>query len=284
MALITLARAAELIPNFPSADNAVMQDIVNASSDLIEKWCNRTFALTTYDELLDGTGHQNLLLNNYPVTKIDRIMGSPMSVVSIRNTSSFVSRANFSTTSTTLGLTSVANGLTTPRTIDLTACPTLNDVVTAVNAFSGDGWSATAMGMYSSWATSELFAPQFCSDCRWTGIGYIWHHTFGVPILQTNNDIGEVVSMTGFGRGYKRFRAIYTAGFTTIPQPVQQACASLAASVYQNREINSNLQSESLGSYSYTQATQKTWEALDIASRYALHQFKNTRVSKFKVS
>ena len=283
MALITLARATELVPNFPAADNAVMQDIVNAASEVIEKWCNRTFASTTYDETYDGTGHRNLILNNYPVTHIDRIMSSPVSVLSIRNTSTAVSRANFSLSSTTLSLTSVANGVATPHEVDLEDCPTLADVATAINAFSADGWTATALGQYSTWATSELYAPQFCSDCRWSGIGWIWHHVFGVPILQTNNDMGEVVSMTGFSRGYKAYRVFYTAGYSVIPQPIQQACASLAASVYLNREINPHLQSESLGGYSYTLATQANFDSLDIATQYALHLYKSHRVSKFTV-
>lgn len=47
--------------------------LVNAASSYIEKQAGRRFGRREYAELYEGTGSQNLLLNNYPVRKIREI-------------------------------------------------------------------------------------------------------------------------------------------------------------------------------------------------------------------
>lgn len=282
MALITVEQATERVPNFPSSDLALMTEIVDACSALIERYCNRTFAVTSYDELLDGTGHNNLILNNYPVVTIDRVMFQPTQVISIGNTSSAVSRASFRLDSTNLYLTSVASGVTTNRTITRASCLTFGDLAAAINAYSADGWTSTALGMYSSWSTADLYAPQGGYEVRWIGWGYLTHHAFGVPAAMQNTTIGEIVSNFGFQRGYQNYRAIYSAGYTTIPDEIQQACAELCDAVYLNVSVNPNLQSENLGGYSYANIAEKSFANLSIASRYAVDQYRVRRVVKYK--
>jgi hypothetical protein len=295
MALITVARATELIPNFNAADNSVMTDIVQAASDLIEKWCNRTFASTTYDELYDGQGTFNLLLDNYPVISIDRVMFSPTQVLLIRNTDTGVSRASFRLDGdassppvpNTLTLTSVKNGVVTTNTITIegnNSILTYGDLATAINAFSADGWTAQALGIYGTWAVADVRPPQGGFECHWQGASYLYQHMWGVPAFNQNPEIGELVSPIGFDRGYQNYRVIYTAGFATVPTPVQQACAELAVAVYHNRDQNNNLQSENLGGYSYAAIAEKSFNNLSIASRYALYQYKNIRIPKFRIT
>ncbi len=282
MALITPHQATERVPNFPAADLALMGRIVDACSALIEKYCNRTFAVTSYDELLDGTGHPNLILNNYPVQQIDRVMFQNTQVVSIGNMGASVSRASFRLDATNLYLTSVASGTTTSRRIARSSVPTFGQLAAAVSAYSADGWNATALGMYSSWSTADLYAPQGGFEVRWIGWGYLWHHAFGVPASMQNPAIGEIVSNFGFQRGYQNYRCVYTAGFPEIPDEIQQACAELAAAVYLNTEVNPNLQSENLGGYSYTNIAEKSFGNLSIASRYALDLYRVRRIVKYK--
>lgn len=290
--LITLARATELVPNFPSADNAVMQDIITACSDLIKRWCNRDFVQTSYDELYDGQGTFNLLLDQYPIISIDRVMHTPTAVIMIRNTDSLVSRAQYilAPDSSTppkpgiLTLESVKNGVLTTHTVDCSTTTTIGDLATAINAFSADGWTAQALGIYSTWGTSDLRPPQGGYECRWMGASYLYLHSWGLPVYNQNPNIGEITTPYGFGRGYQNFRVVYTAGYVSIPNPVQQACAELAVAVYlsQLTRQNANVQGENLGTYSYTALADKSFNNLSIASRYSLHLFKNTRVVKFK--
>lgn len=293
--LITLSRATELIPNFPSADNTVMQDIVDSASALIEKWCNRTFAVTSYDDLYDGTGHFNLILDHYPIVSIDRVLYNPVNVLQVQmiDPTNQVSRASFRLDGTTatppapnnLYLEWMRNGVLNQQTITINgngAIVTLSDLATAINAFSASGWKAQALGVYSNFAVSDLRPPQGASECKWFGTSYLFMHTFALPQYSQRVETGEIVSPMGFARGYQNFRVVYTAGFSTVPLEVQQACAELAAAVYKSREQNAHLQSENLDGYSYTALTEKTFNNLSIASRYALYQYKASRVVKFR--
>lgn len=282
MTLINAARAIELIPNFDSNDTQVIQDIVNACSLVIERYCNRTFALTTYDELYDGTGFPNLLLNNYPVTQLTRIMYNPVSVLYLTNQKTSVSRATFRLDSTNLYLVTMDSGVETTRTLTRASYLTLGALADAIDTYSADGWQGTALGNYASWAVSDLYAPQGGQEIRWTGASYIFHHAFGVPSLMQQPTIGEIMTSFGFQRGYQNYRVIYQAGYSTIPYDIQQACAELSAATYLQREVNPNLQSESLGNFNYTQIAEKTFNNLSIASKYALQQYRNVRIPKFR--
>lgn len=283
MTLINASRAIELVPNFDTTDTAVMTDIVTACSALVETWCARTFAVTAYDELIDGSGHPNLLLHNYPVTEIDRVLFNPTQCISIANPKATVSRASWRLDATNLYLESVDSGVLVQHTIARASYTMFSDLVTAINAFASDGWNAVALGIYGNWRLADLYAPQGGSDVRWVGNGYIWHHSYGVPATMSNPTVGEIVSNFGFQRGYQNYRVIYQAGFAVVPPEIQQATAELSAAVYLQREVNPNLQSENLGGYSYANIAEKTFDNLSIASRFALYQYKRTSIAKFKV-
>lgn len=305
MSLIPLNRATELVPNFPAADNTVMQDCVNAASDVIVKYCNNNFVLRDYDELYDGTGDAGLLLYQYPIIQIKRISFLPTQVLQIRQTNQTVSRASFRLDGTSdvppkpnkLYLVRLLNGVeqdininlqTGATTVDGVAgatfpMVTLGDLATAINSFNSFGWFALAMGIYATWPIADLRPPQGAFECKWYGSAYLELHAWQLPVYEQNTDIGEIVCPSGFGWGYRNFRVVYQAGYATIPAAVQQACSALAVSTYLGRGQNYNLTSENLGGYSYSMVAEKTFHQLDIASRYGLSLYKNHRVAKFKV-
>jgi hypothetical protein len=310
MALIALARATELVPNFPSSDNGVLQDCIDAASDVIERWCNRTFAVTTYDELYDGTGSMNLLLNNYPITQVLRVSFDPINVLQIHMTDITSSRASWRLDGDTntppnpnnLYLVSLKNGIetditigpltsTTP-TITINGTPTTisqmltyNDLANVINTYGGTyGWSAQALGIYTTWPVAELRPPQGAFESKWFGVSYAKLHSWNLMDFEQNPDIGEIVSPMGFAFGYRNYRIVYQAGYATIPNPVQQACAALAVSVYNSRAVNANLANENLGGYSYSNIAEKNFHSLDIVSRFSLPLYKNHRIAKFKIT
>ena len=58
-----------------------------------------------------------------------------------------------------------------------------------------------------------------------------------------------------YGRQLTGYRAVlidYTAGYATVPDDIEQACLMVAASIYQGRKRDPNLNSEALGGYSYS--------------------------------
>jgi hypothetical protein len=282
MPLTNLNAVTEFAPNFNQADTGVLTSCLVAASDVIERYCNRKFQVTTYDELLDGTGYPNLLLTNYPLISITQIVMTTSPVVMIRNTNTTTaSAATFSLDAVNLYLNVTVAGITTTNTITLASNLTLGNLATAISA-AGNGWMATALGIYSNWPTSKLRPPQGAFDVRW-GAGYLELHTFPLWTYSQNAEIGEIVSPIPFLRGYKNVRAIYQAGYATVPSSIQQACCELTILTYNFRNVNANLSAESLGQYSYTQMAEKSFDNLSLTSKEAIGLHKNRRIAKFKL-
>jgi hypothetical protein len=311
MALIDVDRASELLPNFNTADTSVLTDIVNAASDVVVKYCNRDFVLTTYDEVYDGTGDYNLLLNQYPITQIQRVAYTYQQTTMIRNENSSVTRASWRLDGTTdqpplpnnLTLESANAGVITTIVIGplTSTSPTVTvnggspttfaqmltytDLANAINTYGGAyGWTAQALGPFTTWPLADVRPPQGAFEARWFGTTYLMLHAWGLQSFDYNPYVGEVVSPQGFDFGYRNYRVIYQAGYATVPDAIQQATAALAVSVYNGRSINTNLAGENLGSYSYTTIAEKTFHNLDLISRYGLNLWKNHRVAKFKLT
>lgn len=311
MALITVDRASELIPNFNGTDTDVLTDIVNAASDTVCRYCNRDFVLTTYDEVYDGTGDYNLLLNQYPITEIQRVAYTYQQTTMIRNTDSLVTRASWRLDGTTdsppvpnnLTLISAKGGVITTIVIGpiTSSSPTVTinggspttisqmltyaDLAAAINTYGGAyGWNAQALGQFTTWPLADTRSPQGAFEARWFGNSYLMLHAWGLQDFDFNPDVGEIVSAQGFDWGYRNYRVIYQAGYVTVPEPIQQATAALAVAVYNGRSVNANLAGENLGSYSYTTIAEKTFHNLDLISRYGLSLWKNHRIAKFKLT
>ena len=54
----------------------------------------------------------------------------------------------------------------------------------------------------------------------------------------------------------------YSAGYTTTPDDIHQACLVIAGTMYLSRKSDTSLQSESLGDYSYSMASADSSRAM----------------------
>lgn len=309
--LITVSRATELIPNFPSGDTSVMTDIVNAASDTVVRFCNNPFVQQLYDNVYDGSGARNLLLYHYPINYIKRISTNPTNCCGIHQTNNSCSRASWRLDGDTsqppnpnnLYLESALNGVITNITIGplTSATPSItvnsnspitipqmfsiSDLANAINTYAGSyGWQATALGMFGTWPIADVRPPQGAMEARWYGYAFLQMFALNFYIFDFNPEVGEIVSPQGFDFGYRNYRVIASCGYSEVPNPVQQATAALAVAVYNSIGVNTNLQSESLGSYNYTTIADKTFHNLDMISRYGLFLYKNHRIAKYKVT
>ncbi len=261
----------------------VTQDCLDAASDCIERYCNRTFAVTSYDELYDGTGYLNLILNNYPIQSITRVGILPIQVIQISNTTRDAARALIRLDDTNIYLDTSIDGVEHIITLPRSSYLTLADLATGVNTYSAYGWKAQALGNYSTWAVADLYSPQGGFDAR-MGTAYFKMHQWNLFDYEYRAETGEVVCYFGFTRGYRNVRVIYSAGFPDIPTPIQNACAELAIAIYQFRNVNANMQQEQLGSgVAYTNIGDKLIGSLSLASKMALSQYTNRRLPRFKV-
>lgn len=80
-----------------------------------------------------------------------------------------------------------------------------------------------------------------------------------------------------FPKGFRNVKAAYTAGFATVPEPVQEACAQYAAWLYSSASRAGGVAAEKLGDYS-SRFERGDREMLPRSVRELLGPYRNVRV------
>jgi hypothetical protein len=143
--LITLARAYQNLQGILGIDT-LLQILLTAASDAVQKYCKRDFVSTAYDELYSGSGDRRLLFRQYPIISVQSVRCRPVTVIKITNTLPANVQARVSVTSTGLTLVRVNAGVkTTDTSITFAGNITITAIAAAVNAL-GNGWSAQIVG------------------------------------------------------------------------------------------------------------------------------------------
>jgi hypothetical protein len=252
--LITSGRAVKAMQYYAdnTTTNAILQTLVTACSDAIEKYCRRRFVSTARDELYNGNGDRRLMLREYPIQSMDSVRYRPVTVLKVINNSvsQATQQARVQVTATGLQLVEVAAGVKTITTtgLDWITCPTLTALTAAISAV-GRGWTAQvvgdASGDYGQWPSADLYVPSSYGDgmqsqgaltamrqnaelklhtyelagYQWDARGWLLRAIpYTDPELLHPEDLIWPV-------GIDNFRVQYTAGYSTIPEAVQQACA-----------------------------------------------------------
>ncbi len=225
-------------------------------------------------------------LRYWPVQTITRVAAGKTPTIAITNTDRATNQratvapiltgdVESQQSCTGLTFTTVASAVTTTAPLTFAAYPTIAGLADAINAL-GDGWQATvppnAPSNLGLWPTTELAAPDgptgargrdvtlciFAEDlagykldtatgglylpaATMTGIGpgdpWMWPGTAGIDYL--------------VGSWRSEVRVTYTAGWNTVPESVQQACAVTVQQLYYDQVIPNMFSSESMGEYSY---------------------------------
>lgn len=257
--LIDIARAK--VSNRQITDgsfDASLQVWITAVSDWIEKYCRRNFYSTVYDELYNGNGDRRLILRSYPVQAVNSVRYRPVVVLKIQNTDTSTNqRATVTVLSTGLKIIRVASGVNTIVTAGLTwaACPTLADLAAAVIG-KGAGWTAQVTGDstdYGKWPSADLYiAPSYGDGVQSRGAltargqfaeirlhtvelaGYDCDYTRGWLLRAIPYTDPELLYPEDliWPVGINNFRVQYQAGFTTIPEAVQEAAAQWVSTLW----------------------------------------------------
>src|SRR5262249_58186856 len=118
-----------------------------------------------------------------------------------------------------------ASGTTTTDTsVTFAGNATLSALKTAVNAL-GNGWTATIPdSAFNNWPSADLRAQGAYSAIDQTA--NLKLHTSELRDYHLDPDTAILTMPDGseFGGGANYWRVIYTAGFTTVPEAVQEAC------------------------------------------------------------
>ncbi len=255
--LIDLERAKRNLQSITdNSQDALLGALITSVSEAVRKYCKRDFHLRSYDELYNGNGDRRLLLREYPVVSVDSVRYRPVTVLKVQNTDTATNQqARVSVTSTGLLLVRVASGVRVNDTsVTWTANPTLQAVANAVNAL-GNGWQAQVIGDandYGSWPSVDLYVPPSFGDGTASQGALTARGTWAEVKLHTYELQGFQWDARGWllraipytdpellhpedliwPIGINNFRVQYTAGYTTIPEAVQEAVAEWVGMIY----------------------------------------------------
>lgn len=244
-ALISRERASRNLnnPSATAAENTTLDGLIAAASRGIESHCRRLFALRQYDECYDGCPGRRLLLRHYPLVSVERVAYCPLVVLTVTNSLGSNQRATVKVTDNGLTLTRVASGVNYTTEVAFSGNATLTALATAINA-QGSGWSAAVVeGISGSRAAADLRAIQGAFACYNVKAGLRLHvlelSAYEVDeargcLLRTADDglaLLEDHGLAWFG-GSRFWRVIYTAGYPSIPEDVQEACAQWVAALF----------------------------------------------------
>src|SRR5205823_2048932 len=157
------------------------------------------------------------------------------------------------------------------------ACPTLQALATAIGAV-GRGWAAQVVGDptgdYGKWPSADLYVPSSYGDGvqsqgaltamrqnaelklhTYELAGYQWDPRGWLlrAIPYTDPELLHPEDLT-WPVGIDNFRVQYTAGYSTAPEAVQEACARWVAICY-----NLTLRDPSLAGQSVSGTASQTW-------------------------
>ena len=261
--LITLARAKQNIQSITDgSQDTLLAALITALSDAVEKFCRRDFTSKGYDELYSGTGDRRLLLREYPIQSVQSVRYRLVTVLKITNTDQATNQqARVSVTSTGLTLIRTASGVVTVVTsVTFAGNPTIQGMAVAVNAL-GNGWQAQIVGDpggsggpgdYGLWPSADLYVkPSYVDGTTSQGalsargiFAELRLHTYELSgwqfdprgwllraIPYTDPELLHPEDLI-WPVGLNNFRVQYTAGYTTIPEAVQEATSEWVAEAY----------------------------------------------------
>jgi hypothetical protein len=265
--LITNARALVNLPNAGAGDDATINTLIAAASQAVQRFCRRDFTAASYDELYDGPAGGRLLLRNFPILSVQSVRSRLVTVLQVANLDTGLNQlARVAVTATGLLLQRVSSGIVTNDSVAFAGNATLAALATAVNAL-GNGWSAQVVGGYGPWPAADLRSPQGAAPAagRYAELKLHTAELAGYQIderrgwlLRTSPDtdpdpMQSASQVWPAGRG--SIRVQYTAGFSLVPDDVQEACAELVATWFQQRGRDLSLAAENVaGTYSYSAA------------------------------
>jgi hypothetical protein len=258
-----------------SDEDATIAALIAAVSSAIENYCWQTFAVVSYDELYPGTHKRELVLRNYPTIEIDRVAYCPLPVLQVTNTSTDNQRATVKVTATGVELTAVASAVATVNDIAFADRPTLATLATAINALT-NGWAATVPNPADDLrASADLRALQGAYQAM-NALANLKLHTSELIGYIVDAERGILTRDDGllWEGGLHYWRVIYQAGFSAVPDDVQEACAEWVAQLFWQTKRDPGLASETIPGTD----TRVILQSMPASTKLLLGPYRNWRV------
>ena len=277
-ALTTLAGLKAHLGITVSTYDTILEQYIDHASAKIERWIGRQIKLRNYSEWYGGNDVRSVKVKQYPINNVVGVYTGLAAAITISSTVSSDIRLTISINTDPLG--TVANGAlapcavltrtttagtTTTDTLLFSTYPTTTSLVAAINAITGYSASvSTAMrcaqlhpraGGDIKMATVMLTGVDVSSE-------FVYDSYLGIVTIRQD----AFPTMRSYSARYpsalQSTLIEYSAGYTTVPEDIHQACLVIAGTMYLSRKSDTSLQSESLGDYSYSMASADSSRAM----------------------
>jgi hypothetical protein len=272
MALTTASHVAQILGiTLDSTNTPIIEGLIDAVSQEIEAYCQRTFSRSTFYEYITGSSQPwrtatglptadyeeaNLVrplvnprrrdrvfvLPNAPTNAILYAGAGQSSVIKVEYTGAGVATVNLSGTNLILSKNLVAT------TIDLTSS-TITDMASVVTAISNEsGWTATIENSTYEDLSPRMLLPHTFSPLSNPETTYLLASLYQFNLLQEN----EFTFRTEYPINYdESVTIVYDGGYDSIPDALEQLAAEMTAQLYRTEGVDRTLVAEKIGNYSY---------------------------------
>jgi len=259
-------------------DNYLIERLIDRATYFLERYCHRKFMSRAYSrEIYYGSGHGNLILDQYPVTTVSRVSVGRTNAFSVKNTTA-TNHATIEITATALKY-SADGAAATSLTFSDVANNTLTKLIGVINALVGTPWTATLLDSSLGARKSSDLLIRPGMYCLSPSLAYceipddeLTDYYLISPTEDRN--YGVLYCPSGWTRGTEYF-VDYTAGYATAPVDLEDICIRLVVNRYNQSKKDGSIKSESLGDYSYTMADMRSLpddlkDAADLYRRFVL--------------
>ena len=276
-ALTTLAGLKAHLGITVSTYDTILEQYIDHATAKIERWIGRQIKVRNYFEWYGGNDVRSVRVKQYPINNVVGVYTGLAAALTIASTVSSDIRLTVSINTDPLGTVSngtLAPGVTLTRTTSAgtTSTNTLTfatypDTVSLVAAISAiTGYSATVT---TAMRCAQLH-PRAGGDIKMatvmlTGVNvsseFVYDSYLGIVTIR--QDAFPMASHNArYPSALQSTLIEYSAGYTTVPDDIHQACLVIAGTMYLSRKSDTSLQSESLGDYSYSMASADSSRAM----------------------
>ena len=277
-ALTTLAGLKAHLGITVSTYDTILEQYIDHASAKIERWIGRQIKLRNYSEWYGGNDVRSVRVKQYPINNVVGVYTGLAAAMTIASTVSSDVRLTVSINTDPLG--TVANGVlapcavltrtttagtTTTSTLLFSTYPDTTSLVAAINAITGYSASvSTAMrcaqlhpraGGDIKMATVMLTGVDVSSE-------FVYDSYLGIVTIRQDAFPTMASHSARYPSALQSTLIEYSAGYTTVPDDIHQACLVIAGTMYLSRKSDTSLQSESLGDYSYSMASADSSRAM----------------------
>ena len=257
--LTTTANFKSYIGKTDSDDDTLIGQLVSRASKAIKNFCNRNFNSDTYRHRFNGDGGRDILLKDWPITAVQLVSTQIADGLRVTNSSSDAWNAYLTVTDTdenstgiTLEVQGGANDGSNSIAFTSRGDYTLTTLAAAITALGG-GWTAAAddtnLAKYDAMELLPCMGLQCLDNSTYVQVPYepqLDYRVYG--------ERGVITVPSGTPGGRLNVVVRYTAGWSTIPNDLEQIAIDLVNVYWRRRTKDMSVKSERLGDHAITMA------------------------------